>query len=278
MRLGRGQHAERDVVAGHERCGGRLGRGEQVRQRAHPELLGELPGKADLTVDASMPALAQRVAVAAVPLLHRAELGRPGHERDLAVPERRQVAGGLVPARVVVHDHGVHRRQPGDRLVHHDHREPAGDCAARAARSTGTSRGTACRRWRRTPAARCSWTARTAWLRCEQSRTMLPVPFHRLDHVVGDRAEVRVADLGDDEADHAGPAPGQVPGLRVRHVAELADGLEHLGLGGRRHPELAVEVPRHGRGGHPGRPGHVLDRGHLRSIGPSRLTACANCT
>jgi hypothetical protein len=97
MRLGRGEHAERDVVAGHERRGRRVGRGQQVRQRAHPELLGELASQADLArrVDAR---LGQRVEVAAVAFLDRAELAGPGHERDPAVPERRQVAGRLTEA------------------------------------------------------------------------------------------------------------------------------------------------------------------------------------
>ncbi len=66
--LGGGQHAEGDVVAGHERRGGRLGRGEQPGQRAGPELLGEVAGQVALVVRVDA-ALDQRVAVAAPPLL-----------------------------------------------------------------------------------------------------------------------------------------------------------------------------------------------------------------
>jgi len=71
-------------------------RAQQVRQRAHPELLGEMPGCPDLPLGVDA-ALAQGVAAAPVPLLHGAELGRPGHEHDPLVAERHQVARGPLP-------------------------------------------------------------------------------------------------------------------------------------------------------------------------------------
>ena len=247
------------VLAGERRSMQFLPHGPQFR---HEGILQR--GVRHVNILHGDPRLGQRVEVAAVPLLHRAELGGPGHERDLAVPERRQVAGGLVPARVVVHDHGVHRRQPGDRLVHHDHREPAGDCPREPL--VGPERAEVHHAVDGPGRQQLDVAGRPhglAAVRAQQDHA--PVPFHRLDRVVGDGAEVRVADLGDHEADHAGPAPGQVPGLRVRDVTELADGLEHLGFGGRGHPELPVQVPRHGGRGDPRCPGDVLDRGHVRS-------------
>lgn len=69
--------------------------------------------------------------------------------------------------------------------------------------------------------------------RCEK-RYGKTAPVCLLFHCCNQHAEERVADIGNDETDRIGAPTAQTPGMRVRNIVELANGVFDAGLRVRR--------------------------------------------